>query len=164
MSLDALGAFFLGGAAPTSSTARRARSARRSPTTPTDLFVAPGDTVAPAEARLLQGRGVGLDASGNLVATLAGRVRRVNKLLFIEPAFSPFLELAVGDVVVGRVCRVEGTRWQIDLGGARPAFLNLSSVNLPDGAQRRRTAEDSLQIRDVFKENDLILAEVEAFF
>ena len=36
------------------------------------------------------------------------------------------------------------------------AVLMLSSVNLTGGVQRRRTAEDQLQMRSYFQENDLI--------
>ncbi len=37
----------------------------------------------------------------------------------------------------------------------------LSAVNLPGGAQRRRTYEDQLQMREFFVENDLISAEIQ---
>jgi len=32
----------------------------------------------------------------------------------------------------------------------------LSSMNLPDGIQRRRTAVDELNMRSIFEENDVI--------
>lgn len=32
----------------------------------------------------------------------------------------------------------------------------LSAVSLPGGIQRRRTAEDELQMREIFKEGDLV--------
>jgi exosome complex RNA-binding protein Rrp4 len=32
----------------------------------------------------------------------------------------------------------------------------LSAVSLPGGVQRRRTAEDELQMREIFQEGDLI--------
>lgn len=47
------------------------------------------------------------------------------------------------------------------MGGRQHAILLLSSVNLPGGIQRRRTAEDSLNMRAFFSENDVISAEVQ---
>ena len=40
----------------------------------------------------------------------------------------------------------------------------LSSINLPGGEQRRRTAEDQLNMRQFYIEHDLVSAEVQAFF
>ena len=50
----------------------------------------------------------------------------------------------------------------MDLRGRAEATLQLSAVNLPGGVQRRRTAEDELNMRAVFREGDLITAEVQA--
>jgi hypothetical protein len=85
-----------------------------------------------------------------------------------------------GDVIVGRVNEVAAKRWKIDINGSqdgqclRPlartphallqysdnvsavGVLMLSSVNLPGGQQRRRNAEDQLQMRSFFGENDLV--------
>jgi len=47
-------------------------------------------------------------------------------------------------------------RWKVDVGGRQHALLLLSSVNLPGGIQRRRTQEDSLNMRAFFSENDVI--------
>jgi exosome complex component RRP4 len=49
----------------------------------------------------------------------------------------------------------------VDVGGRQHASLLLSSVNLPGGIQRRRTQEDSLNMRAFFAENDVISAEVQ---
>ena len=62
----------------------------------------------------------------------------------------------VGDVVVGRIDEVGDKLWRIDLNSRQHAVLNLSSVNLPGGVQRRRTHEDALQMREFFSENELI--------
>eukprot|EP00163_Fabomonas_tropica_P004807 TRINITY_DN1425_c0_g1_i2.p1 TRINITY_DN1425_c0_g1~~TRINITY_DN1425_c0_g1_i2.p1 ORF type:complete len:152 (-),score=18.73 TRINITY_DN1425_c0_g1_i2:380-835(-) len=40
----------------------------------------------------------------------------------------------------------------------------LSSINLPGGVQRRRTATDELNMRNFFEEGDLVSAEIQAFF
>ena len=45
----------------------------------------------------------------------------------------------VGDVVVGRITEVAGKRWKVDIASRLDGVLQLSAVNLPGGAQRRRT-------------------------
>ena len=40
----------------------------------------------------------------------------------------------------------------------------LSSINLPGGVQRRKVESDELQMRAFFKESDILVAEVQAFF
>ncbi|MCJ1422127.1 hypothetical protein MMC29_000006 [Sticta canariensis] len=62
----------------------------------------------------------------------------------------------VGDVVVGRVTEIAAKRWKVDLNARRDAALMLSAVNLPGGIQRRRTAEDELNMRAVYEEGDMI--------
>lgn len=52
--------------------------------------------------------------------------------------------------------QVAGKRWKIDLNSRQEAALLLSAVNLPGGIQRRRNAEDELNMRSVFQEGDLI--------
>lgn len=47
-------------------------------------------------------------------------------------------------------------RWRIDLQSRQEAHLLLSAVSLPGGVQRRRTQEDELNMRSVFKEGDLV--------
>ena len=52
--------------------------------------------------------------------------------------------------------QVAGKRWRVDLGSKGEATLLLSAVNLPGGVQRRRTAEDELNMRALFAEGDAI--------
>jgi len=66
-----------------------------------------------------------------------------------------------GDVIVGRVNEVGSKRWKIDIQGPQEAILQLSSVNLPNNQQRRRNAEDQLQMRSFFAEDDLVSCEVQ---
>ena len=55
-------------------------------------------------------------------------------------------------------------RWFVDLNGTQDAFLPLTSVHLPDGEQRRRTARDEMQMRDIFTEGDMVAAEVQNIY
>ncbi|KAM1475234.1 hypothetical protein ACFX2I_031160 [Malus domestica] len=69
----------------------------------------------------------------------------------------------VGDIIVGRVIEVAPKRWRVEINYSHDAVLMLSSMNLPDGIQRRRTALDELNMRSIFEENDVICAEVRGF-
>lgn len=95
------------------------------------------------------------------MASLCGRVERVNQLVTVR-ALRRRYAAEVGDVVLGRVTEVSGRRWVLDVGGRGEGVLQLSAVELPGGAQRRRTAEDELGMRSVFAEGDLLVAEVQA--
>lgn len=52
--------------------------------------------------------------------------------------------------------QIGGKRWKIDLQAKQEANLMLSAVSLPGGTQRRRTAEDELHMRQIFKEGDIV--------
>jgi exosome complex component RRP4 len=66
-------------------------------------------------------------------------------------------EDGAGKCVCGTPClQVSGKRWRIDLQSRQEAHLLLSAVNLPGSTQRRRTAEDELNMRSVLKEGDLL--------
>jgi len=99
----------------------------------------------------------------SLVASVAGVVERVNRLVSVRPMRSRYGG-DVGDVVVGRITGVGNKRWRVDVGSRHDAVLLLGSINLPGGALRRRTIQDRLQMRKLFKEGDLISAEVGQFF
>ena len=59
-------------------------------------------------------------------------------------------------MVVGRVTEVSGKRWKVAVNARQEATLQLSAVDLPGGVQRRRTAHDELNMRELFEETDLI--------
>lgn len=69
----------------------------------------------------------------------------------------------IGDIIIGRVVEVAPKRWRLEINFSQDAVLMLSSMNLPDGIQRRRTAVDELNMRSIFEENDVICAEVRGF-
>jgi len=64
-------------------------------------------------------------------------------------------------VVVARVCEVQQKRWRVDTNSRLDSVLLLSSVNLPGGELRRRSAEDEQMMRRYLDEGDLISAEVQ---
>ncbi|ERN12428.1 hypothetical protein AMTRI_Chr01g114410 [Amborella trichopoda] len=110
------------------------------------------------EDNILKGHGTA-ELEGEVVATLCGAVERVNKLVLVRP-FRARYKPEIGDIVVGRVIEVAPKRWRLDINFIQDAILMLSSMNLPDGIQRRRTAVDELNMRSIFEENDVICAEV----
>jgi len=98
-----------------------------------------------------------------LVASVAGRVERVNKLVSVIPVSSSFYHGHVGDLIIGRIVSVANTRWRVCIGSgssSRLAQLPLSGVHLPGGVQRVRTQQDSREMRQLFTEGDLVCAEV----
>ena len=124
--------------------------------------VSPGESI-PVEPGFLRGHGTTVRSDGALVATVAGVVEHVNKLVSVRPLRARY-HGEVGDVVVCRIVEVGAKRWKADVNARQNAILLLSSVNLPGGVQRRRTAEDQLNMRQFYVEGDLVSAEVQAFF
>ena len=124
--------------------------------------VTPGESI-PAEPGFLRGHGTMVRQDGILVATLAGVVERVNKLVSVRPLRSRYGG-EVGDVVICRISDVGQKRWKVNVNARQDGVLMLSSINLPGGEQRRRTAEDQLNMRQFYVEHDLVSAEVQAFF
>jgi exosome complex component RRP4 len=107
-----------------------------------------------------------------LIASLAGSVQRVNKLISVIPSAPSVYSGQVGDLVVGRIVGVGGSRWRVSLtcsppnsasgSGMKEGQLPLSGVNLPGGVQRIRTSEDVLAMRSLYKEGDLLTCEVQS--
>ncbi|KAL9261501.1 Exosome complex component RRP4-like protein [Drosera capensis] len=102
---------------------------------------------------VLKGHGTS-ELDGEVVATLCGVVERVNKLVYVR-ALRARYKPETGDIIVGRVVEVAQKRWRIDINANQDAVLMLSSMNMPDKIQRRRTAVDELNMRNIFEENDV---------
>ncbi|KAG6431890.1 hypothetical protein SASPL_103461 [Salvia splendens] len=113
------------------------------------------------EDSILKGHGTA-EMNDRLVATLCGVVERVNKLVYVRPLRARY-KPEIGDIIIGRVIEVAPKRWKLEINFSQDAVLMLSSMNLPDGIQRRRTAVDELNMRSIFEENDVICAEVRGF-
>jgi len=105
----------------------------------------------------------GGSGGGSIVATVAGTVQKVNKLLSVKPLRARYAP-EIGDLVVGRIMEVQSKRWKVDINSTLTAHLLLSSINLPGGILRKRTSTDELQIRSFFSEGDLLVAEVQSLF
>ena len=125
-------------------------------------IITPGDSITTTGQGYMRGHGTYVERNF-LVSSVAGVAKRVNKLISIKAASHRY-KGEIGDVVVGRVTDVGAKRWKVDIGSAQDAVLMLSSVVLPGGIQRRRTAKDQLQMRDLFVEGDLVSAEIQNFY
>eukprot|EP00633_Aureoumbra_lagunensis_P004307 CAMPEP_0197315078 /NCGR_PEP_ID=MMETSP0891-20130614/36625_1 /TAXON_ID=44058 ORGANISM="Aureoumbra lagunensis, Strain CCMP1510" /NCGR_SAMPLE_ID=MMETSP0891 /ASSEMBLY_ACC=CAM_ASM_000534 /LENGTH=476 /DNA_ID=CAMNT_0042803851 /DNA_START=28 /DNA_END=1455 /DNA_ORIENTATION=- len=99
-------------------------------------------------------------ARKSLVACVSGRVQRVDTLVSVVPVSGRYRG-QVGDLVVGKIIEVGHKIWKVDIGATRYAILALSSVHLPNDAQRIRTRQDALAMRELFKEGDIIVAEIQ---
>mmetsp|Transcript_30153 Transcript_30153/g.55104 ORF Transcript_30153/g.55104 Transcript_30153/m.55104 type:complete len:321 (-) Transcript_30153:15-977(-) len=120
-----------------------------------------GDVIeAEDQETLLRGHGT-LLVDGKLLATVCGVVERVNKLVYVRTLNASY-KAEQGDVVVGRIVEVAGKSWRVDLSSRQESRLLLSAVHLPGGVQRRRNAEDELNMRNLYREGDVLCAEVQS--
>ncbi|XP_047028262.1 exosome complex component RRP4 [Helicoverpa zea] len=124
-------------------------------------FYTPGEVVTGMQDFM---RGHGTYAVDDcLKASVSGVMQKVNKLICIRPSKNRYVG-EIGDVVVGRVLEVQQRRWKVDTNSRLDSVLQLSSVNLPGGELRRRSAEDEQMMRKHLQEGDLISAEVQSVF
>ena len=124
-------------------------------------LVSPGDVIT-REGGYMRGHGT-YTRDDILYASVAGAVQRVNKLISVTPPKTKY-QGEIGDVIVGRITEVQQKRWKVEINARLDAALQLSSVNLPGGELRRRSAEDELTMRKYLQEGDLISAEVQNLF
>lgn len=118
----------------------------------------PGEVLM-AESGFMRGHGTFVEDE-NIKASVAGVIEKVNKLISVRPLKSRYVG-EIGDVVVARVLEVGQKRWRVDTNSRLDSLLLLSSVNLPGGELRRRSAEDEQMMRRYLDEGDLISAEVQ---
>eukprot|EP00041_Stephanoeca_diplocostata_P007898 m.113473 g.113473 ORF g.113473 m.113473 type:complete len:286 (-) comp17085_c0_seq3:173-1030(-) len=128
----------------------------------TDMhIVVPGDVIT-TDTGFMRGHGT-FTVGDELVASVAGVVQQVNKLICVQPMRSRYVP-EIGDVVVGRISEVGQKRWKLDIQTRLDAVLLLASVNLPGGQLRRKSAADELLMRTMFVEGDVISAEVQSIY
>ena len=90
---------------------------------------------------------------------MAGVVHQIDRVICVRPLRQCYRP-DIGDVVVGRVVQVDQKRWIVDINSYQHSILNLTSINLPGGVQRRRSEGDQLNMRGFFKEGDIVSGEV----
>ncbi|GBP87264.1 Exosome complex component RRP4 [Eumeta japonica] len=124
-------------------------------------FYTPGEIITGMQD-FMRGHGTYTE-DDSLKASVAGVMQKVNKLICVRPLKSRYVG-EVGDVVVGRVLEVQQRRWKIDTNSRLDSVLQLSSINLPGGELRRRSADDERMMRKILQEGDLISSEVQSIF
>ncbi|XP_015596772.1 exosome complex component RRP4 [Cephus cinctus] len=125
-------------------------------------FYTPGQEVS-SQTGFMRGHGTYVDEEETLRASVAGVLEKVNKLISVRPLKTRY-QGEIGDVVVGRITELQQKRWKVDTNSKMDSVLLLSSVNLPGGELRRRSAEDEQTMRRYLQEGDLICAEVQSTF
>ena len=123
----------------------------------------PGEVIT-EDSGFMRGHGTYVQ-DNRLVSSVAGFVEPINRLISVR-ALRTRYNGEVGDVVVGRIVevQVQQKRWKVETNSRVLSMLLISAVNLPDGNQRRKTAEDEQMMRSYFTEGDLISAEVQSIF
>ncbi|KAH7082446.1 hypothetical protein FB567DRAFT_531275 [Paraphoma chrysanthemicola] len=131
------------------------------PTSQTKSIVTPGEHIT-SDPQWMRGHGTYVPAGETtIISTVAGHMHKTNKLLSVQPLRARY-QPEIGDLVVGRIVSVQTKKWSVDIAAPMLANLPLSSINLPGGILRRRTAVDELNIRTFFSEGDLLVAEVQS--
>ncbi|KAF4550535.1 Exosome complex component rrp4-like protein [Elsinoe fawcettii] len=98
-----------------------------------------------------------------ILSSLLGVPQRTNRLLSILPLRSSYTP-EIGDLIIGRIVEVQSRRFKVHISAPLLGNLPLSSINLPGGILRKRTAVDELNMRNFFEEGDVLVAEVQTLF
>jgi exosome complex component RRP4 len=131
------------------------------PTSQSNSIVTPGEHIT-SDPQWMRGHGTYVpNGETTIISTVAGHMHKTNKLLSVQPLRARY-QPEIGDLVVGRIVSVQTKKWSVDIAAPMLANLPLSSINLPGGILRRRTAVDELNIRTFFSEGDLLVAEVQS--
>ncbi|XP_045593622.1 exosome complex component RRP4 [Procambarus clarkii] len=121
-------------------------------------LVTPGEIIS-QDTSFMRGHGTYME-EGVQVASVAGYVTRVNRLITVTPLRQVY-QGAVGDTIVGRITQVQNNRWKVDVNSRLDAELRLSNIHLPGGEQRRSNMDDERGMRGLLKTGDLVCVEVQ---
>ncbi|KAM0673969.1 Exosome complex component rrp4 [Gurleya vavrai] len=134
-----------------------------------DFFYIPGDKIS-SNSNLIKGHGThsvindvtlqtDVDDQENFIASsFLGHSHLINKLITVLPLY-PTYTPQIGDIIIARVHSIYNKKWKLDL--PFEATLHLSSIPLPNSAQRRKLEEDEIKMRDFFDINDIVIVEVQ---
>lgn len=126
-------------------------------------LVTPGEMIT-NDPSYMRGHGTFVDADGCLRSSIAGYVEKLNRLVLVRPLCTRRYVGDIGDVVIGRILDIGNKRWKVDICARQDAILQLSSIPLPGGIQRRKSEEDELMMRSFFSEGQILVAEVQSLF
>ena len=126
-------------------------------------LVTPGEVIT-TDPSYMRGHGTYLDENNHLRSSIAGLVSKLNRLVLVKPLSTRRYVGDIGDVVLGRILDIGSKRWRVDIRARQDAILQLSSIPLPGGIQRRKSEEDELMMRSFFAEGQILVAEVQTLF
>eukprot|EP00759_Apiculatamorpha_spiralis_P040628 PhF_6_TR3925/c0_g1_i1/m.5501/K03679/RRP4, EXOSC2; exosome complex component RRP4 len=121
-------------------------------------LVLTGEPVGHADS--LKGYNTYGNENGKIVSAVCGHVEAVERVVSVRTASSRYLG-ETGDVVIGRIKEVSGSRWKVSIGSHQEAIMLLSNVTEPGGVLRRRGREDEIHMRSIFSEGDVVVCEVQ---
>ncbi|CAF1283186.1 unnamed protein product [Didymodactylos carnosus] len=124
-------------------------------------LVVPGTILTNDTSNFMRGHGTYLDSTKTkLKSSVAGCILKVDRLLCVEPKHMRYIG-EVGHVIIGRILKVDQTRWIVDTNSRLDSYLPLAAVVLPGGEHRRRIDDDERNMRQYLKEGDLVSAEIQ---
>jgi exosome complex component RRP4 len=126
-------------------------------------IVTPGEVIT-TDPSYMRGHGTYFDENNHLRSSIAGLVSKLNRLVLVKPLSTRRYVGDIGDVVLGRVLDIGNKRWRVDIRARQDSILQLSSIPLPGGIQRRKSEEDELMMRSFFAEGQILVAEVQTLF
>lgn len=120
--------------------------------------VVPGEEISGVPNTSLPGQGV-VQVEESFIASVVGDVKRVGKIVSVQPSCLHIYEPVTADVVLGRVVRLLPNKWVIDIGAVQYATLHIDNLNIP-GIQRVRDTADESNMRQWLDVDQLISCEV----
>ncbi|RNF26962.1 putative exosome complex exonuclease, putative,ribosomal RNA processing protein 4 [Trypanosoma conorhini] len=108
----------------------------------------------PSEAAAAQ------EGGGEIIAAINGLIEVTDRVVSVK-GMSTRYHPEIGDIVIGRVKEISGNRWRIDICAYQEAVMLLSNATEPGGILRRRGRSDELTMRNIFDQDELVVAEVQ---
>ena len=87
-------------------------------------YVLPGDEITDDQT-FMRGHGTYLKADTQLIASIAGIVEPINRLISVRPLRTRY-NGEIGDVIIGRITEVQQKRWKVETNARLDSVLQLS--------------------------------------
>lgn len=121
-------------------------------------YVIPGETIIDDSQGFMAGQGT-YSCDNKIISSTFGYVKTIDKLINVVSS-KIYYKPDQGDVFIGRITTIEKGLWKVNVNSKREGVLNIVNINLPKGEQRKRNQDDTLNMKNFFKENDLLSGEI----
>lgn len=121
-------------------------------------YVIPGESIIDDSQGFMAGQGTYI-CDNKIISSTFGYVNTIDKLINVVSS-KLYYKPDQGDVFVGRITSIEKGLWKVNVNSKREGVLNIVNINLPKGEQRKRNQDDTLNMKNFFKENDLLSGEI----